>query len=291
MSIKRRTVNISLITLAGILAGAAVWILRLPPLALSTEDAVRSYNTLEINDTLRKSADFINRQLQADSVTDKVSSPSLNTSADKNSFTLNSDSGRRDIASTSFPDANLKSIGAGHPFLQEAKRVLSGRLEVEDSTRRRKILSYCEHLRMAYSTKDLDFIRQVFSEDALIIVGHTVKADKSAKSLTSSQPKVIYSLRSKQDYLRRLSNVFMANKNIGIEFSDFKINRHPTMDGIYGVSLRQKYSTESYSDDGYLFLLWDFRNPSMPLIHVRTWQPNQNLTDDDIIDISDFNLE
>lgn len=291
MSRKRKTVNISLIILAGILAGAAVWILRLPPLALSSEDAGRSDGALEITDTLRKNADFLNRQLQPDSSKNGSSSQPLTVSTDQETFSQNSISRGGDVASTSFPDANLKSIGAGHPFLKEARKVLSGRLEVEDSTRRRKILSYCEHLRMAYSTKDIDFIRQVFSDDALIIVGHTVKADKSAKALSSSQPKVVYSLRSKQDYIRRLSNVFKANKSIGIEFSDFKINRHPTMDGIYGVSLRQKYSTESYSDDGYLFLLWDFRNPSMPLIHVRTWQPNQNLPDDDVIDISDFNLE
>lgn len=43
--------------------------------------------------------------------------------------------------------------------------------------------------------------------------------------------------------------------------------RHPTMDGIYGVSLRQQYKSDRYADDGYLFLLWDFRNESMPLIH------------------------
>ena len=52
-----------------------------------------------------------------------------------------------------------------------------------------------------------------------------------------------------------------------------------------------------YSDDGYLFMLWDFRDDSMPQIHVRTWQPywmdearTKAITDDKVIDINDFRI-
>ena len=46
----------------------------------------------------------------------------------------------------------------------------------------------------------------------------------------------------------------------------------------------------------YLFLLWDFRNPAMPQIHVRTWQPafpdgHTPLPEDEILDIRNFNLQ
>ena len=86
--------------------------------------------------------------------------------------------------------------------------------------------------------------------------------------------------------------MFAINKTVDVRFSDFRIMRHPTKDGIYGVSLRQRYSSDRYSDDGWLFLLWDFRNPSMPLIHVRTWQPSATVgSSEGVIDISDFNLE
>ena len=58
------------------------------------------------------------------------------------------------------------------------------------------------------------------------------------------------------------------------------------------MSLRQRYKSDRYADDGYLFLLWDFRNPSMPLIHVRTWQPADSAGDGDgMVSISDFNLQ
>ena len=104
--------------------------------------------------------------------------------------------------------------------------------------------------------------------------------------------RVTYAIHSKRNYLLRLSKVFDMNKNVDVSFSDFRIMRHPTMDGIYGVTLRQQYKSDRYSDDGYLFLLWDFRDKTMPLIHVRTWQPAEAIHDtNEIINIQDFNLE
>lgn len=195
-------------------------------------------------------------------------------------------------ATTSFRELDTHTVSANHPFRHEVRKVLSGHLEESDSISRHKILSYCEHLRTAYTSRDIDFIRQVYSDDALIIVGHMVKSDASRASGMNLSPRVSYSIRTKKEYVDRLARIFRSAQSIDVAFSDFKILRHPTMPGIYGVTLRQKYTSGSYSDDGYLFLLWDFRDPSMPLIHVRTWQPSQSLASaDDIIDISDFNLE
>lgn len=189
---------------------------------------------------------------------------------------------------------DISTISRSSPFYQEASKVLAGKLTEEDASSRRMILNYCEHLRTAYTTKDIDFIRQVFSEKALIIVGDVVKEQASASAIRMDQPqeKVQYFVRSKQQYLAHLSQAFQANKTIDVTFSGFRILRHPTMPGIYGVTLRQAYKSDRYSDDGRLFLLWDFRNPSMPLIHVRVWQPSASVQGpDDVIGLSDFNLE
>lgn len=198
-----------------------------------------------------------------------------------------------DIArlSTSFTDAAPEDMRQGHPFAAEAKKVLAGKLSETDSVSRRKILSYCEHLRTAYTTNDIDFIRQVFSENALIIVGHNVRTGKLSANGMAHSERVDYSIRSKKQYLRNLQKVFDSNQEIKVDFSDFKIMRHPTVDGIYGVTMRQEYVSDRYSDSGYLFLLWDFRDRSMPLIHVRTWQPDENTDGEDVIGIGDFNLQ
>ena len=188
---------------------------------------------------------------------------------------------------------DITTMAKDNPFFAEASKVISGKLEEKDADNRRMILNYCEHLRTSYTTKDIDFLRQVFSDQALIIVGHVVKtADNNSAAGIEGDEKVTFSLKTKKEYLERLEMVFAANKKIDVKFTDFRIMRHPTMEGIYGVSMEQEYTSDRYSDDGYLFILWDFRNESMPLIHVRTWQPAASVNDEkEIIGIRDFYLE
>lgn len=189
--------------------------------------------------------------------------------------------------------SDLRQMARSNPFFSEASKVLSGKLEEKDAAQRRVILNYCEHFRTAYTTKDIDFLNQIFSDKALIIVGNIVKSKAgSDAAVNGADERVTYSLRTKKEYLQRLNSAFAANKKIDVAFSNFKITRHPTQNGLYGVTLRQKFKTDQYADDGYIFLLWDFRNPSMPLIHVRTWQPTAGVNGaDDIIGIQDFDLE
>ena len=197
-------------------------------------------------------------------------------------------SNKRNISKT-----DITTMAKDNPFFAEASKVISGKLEEKDADNRRMILNYCEHLRTSYTTKDIDFLRQVFSDQALIIVGNVVRsADNNSATGIEGDEKVTFSLKTKKEYLERLEKVFAANKKIDVKFTDFRIMRHPTMEGIYGVSMKQKYTSDRYSDDGYLFILWDFRNKSMPLIHVRTWQPTASVNGEkEIIGIRDFNLE
>ena len=186
---------------------------------------------------------------------------------------------------------DLKKMAKDNPFYKEAAKIMQGKLNETDANRRHTILNYCEHFRTAYTTKDIDFLRQVFSDKALIIVGNVVKPLVNDNKC-QAETRVTYAIHSKQDYISRLSKVFAANQKIDVKFSGFRIMRHPTMDGIYGVTLRQQYKSDRYSDDGYLFLLWDFRDKSMPLIHVRTWQPISSINgNNEVISLQDFNLE
>lgn len=189
-----------------------------------------------------------------------------------------------------------KNISKRSPFYEEAKKVLAGKLSETDAENRRMILNYVEHLRTSYTTKDIDFLEQLFSEEALIIVGKVIRNAPKREGQYLSQEQVQYNVKSKRAYLDRLKILFKRNKEIKLKFSDFKIMRHPTQDGIYGVTLRQGYSSDLYSDDGYLFLLWDFRDEASPLIHVRTWQPSMlndqtPLPEKDIFNIRNFNLQ
>ena len=196
---------------------------------------------------------------------------------------------------TTIGQADWKNIARGNPFYQEAAKVISGKLSESDAANRRMILNYVEHLRTSYTTKDIDFLNQLFSDDALIIVGHVVSAAPRTALETQLQKQVQFSVKTKRDYLEQLRKVFQANKQIDVQFSDFRIHRHPSSEGIYGVTLHQKYKSDRYADDGWLFLLWDFRDKDAPKIHVRTWQPGLTneqtpLPESEVISIGQFNL-
>ena len=175
-------------------------------------------------------------------------------------------------------------------------KVMSNAAAVEDFERRQLILEYVERFRNAYCLKDMDFLQQIFSDDALIITGKVVKQVKSDINRQSlNNEKIEYSKQNKKQYLTNLAKVFNANKRINVSFDEIKVVKHPAKEAFYGVTLKQGWVSDRYSDDGYVFLLWDFTNPDAPQIHVRTWQPTEIKTgvpidEDEIFTIDDFDV-
>lgn len=189
-----------------------------------------------------------------------------------------------------------KTITEQSPFYNEMKQVLSGELEDIDAENRRLILNYVEHFRTSYTTKDIDFLEQLFSENALIVVGTVIRSVPQTEMNYLPEKQIIYNVKSKREYLNRLKTVFEQNQKIDVLFDEFRIMRHPTRQDVYGVTLRQRYESDRYSDDGYLFLLWDFQDRMAPKIHVRTWQPSVKddktpLTPNEVFSIRNFNLQ
>lgn len=163
--------------------------------------------------------------------------------------------------------------------------------EITDLRRRQLILDYVEQFRTSYNTKDIQFLEQVFSDDALIITGKVISQKKDNIKLPD---KIIYKKQTKQEYLTNLRRVFANNSYIKVTFDDIKVMRHSTNPNFYGVTLHQGYTSSNYHDDGYLFLLWDFTDENHPQIHVRTWQPDQinggRISDDEIFSLNDFDI-
>ena len=174
-------------------------------------------------------------------------------------------------------------------------KVMSSATAFEDFVRRQLILEYVERFRNAYCLKDLNFLEQIFSEDALIITGKVIKQVKSDINRNSlNNEKIVYSKQNKKQYLTNLARVFRNNKRINVLFDDIKVVKHPAKADFYGVTLKQGWSSDGYSDVGYVFLLWDFSNEDAPQIHVRTWQPDQfnnaPLPEEEIFSIDDFDI-
>ena len=178
---------------------------------------------------------------------------------------------------------------------EQYSRLLLESDNVKDRRLREVILSFVETYRTAYNRKDLDYINTVFSEDAIIIVGRLIKTQKNLPDkmgqtlLTKDQVELIR--LSKTEYIKNLQTCFKKNHYIKVAFQDFNITRHPKFPEIYGVTLRQKWSSSTYSDDGYLFLMIDFKDETKPLIWVRSWQPEKFTKSGDAISLNDFIIQ
>lgn len=178
--------------------------------------------------------------------------------------------------------------------VQLYRQIIADSLEIEDVHRRQRILDYVEHFRTAYNQKDMRFLQQVFSNDAIIITGKVIRL-KPTELNPYPTDRIFYKSQDKVTYLRNLKRVFAANRYIKVNFTEIKLRRHATHKDFYGVLLKQGYVSSSYSDEGYLFMLWDFSDETSPQIHVRTWQPyyidkakKKIIAEEDIIDIADM---
>ena len=170
--------------------------------------------------------------------------------------------------------------------------VIKNNLEITDHRRRQLILDYVEQFRTSYNTKDIKFLEQVFSDDALIITGKVI--EQKAPDGIALPDKIVYKKQTKQEYITNLRRVFANNSYINVTFDEIKVIKHPANKNYYGVTLHQGYKSSSYRDDGYLFLLWDFTDEQAPQIHVRTWQPDQinggRIPEEEIFSLSDFDI-
>ena len=177
------------------------------------------------------------------------------------------------------------------------RNIMSEGTDVTDLRHRQMILDYVEQFRTSYNRKDIDFLEMIFSDDALIITGKVVKKNGRDRAAVLKN-EIIYRKYSKAEYLANLRRVFNQTSYIKVDFSEVQVTKHPTIDGYYGVLVRQGYQSSIYSDEGYVFMLWDFRDETHPQIHVRTWQPywmddahTQTIDENEIYNINSFRLK
>lgn len=158
--------------------------------------------------------------------------------------------------------------------------------ELGDLDRRMQIIDWCEHFAKAYCDKNMKFMQTIFSDDAIIITGKMTMQRVHTDMGMKDQAKVKYVQQTKLQYLSNLSRVFASNSYVNVKFEDYTVIRHGAKPNYYGVTLRQKWHTARYSDEGTVFLIWDFTNEEAPRILVRTWQP----TTEKAFKMGDFKL-
>jgi len=181
----------------------------------------------------------------------------------------------------------VKSIAFRNSDITESQ-IFNKELWSKDA--RLTLINFLEDYQTAYALQRKDYLQQVYSESALIIVGSVLKETKKSDDFRMKQEvKVKYDTLSKSQYLTRLNRVFDNNEFVNLSFSNTNFNTVSGKQNVIGVQLRQEYFSSSYSDVGYLFLMVDLRD-KLPVIHVRTWQPNETPVNE-LIDNTSFVFE
>ncbi|MFQ5452846.1 MAG: hypothetical protein ACE5D6_01505 [Candidatus Zixiibacteriota bacterium] len=173
------------------------------------------------------------------------------------------------------------------------KEIIGEGEKLDDFANRQYILQTLEIFRTAYNRKDLEYLRGIYSDDALIIVGKVLKREPREQDFLEqsqlSTQKIKFIKQSKKEYIERLDRIFKNVAFLKVNFEEVTITRHPKYKDIYGITLKQYWKTPNYYDEGYLFLMFDFKDMNRPLIHVRSWQP-QRFEDGSIMNLGMFEI-
>ncbi len=140
------------------------------------------------------------------------------------------------------------------------------------------IATFLENYKTAFALKRLEYIRSIFDDDAIIIVGHMTKqAKKGGENAKYIDNKLVkYTRMDKNTYLNNLEKSFKSNQFINIRFTDNEVKKMGKGGDTFGILIHQDYYSSSYGDTGYLFLMVDLNEVDQPCIKVRTWQPHRD---------------
>lgn len=156
---------------------------------------------------------------------------------------------------------------------------------VWSETARKAIMDFLENYQTAYALKRLDYIKNVFDDDAVIITGHVVrkqqmptmyKSPEGVATIKGGGEIIKYNHQTKDEYIRNLAKCFASNEFVNIRFANNDVIKMGKGGETYAIQIAQDYYSANYGDKGYLFLIVDINNPSQPLIKVRTWQPDKD---------------
>ena len=148
-------------------------------------------------------------------------------------------------------------------------------MDNEDWSRDSKItlLTFMEDYQTAYALRRIDYLEQIFSDNALIISGYKVMKKIDGDGIKYKNHIHLDTL-SKSQYMTKLRRHFNNKEYINLNFTETDFTQASSLKDIFGIRLRQEYYSNNYSDEGYLFLLVDLRD-ELPVIHVRAWQEDK----------------
>lgn len=196
------------------------------------------------------------------------------------SFTFGKRQFTEDVTFTFNKNVKVESVGFGLGSIAR-KDIFAKEGAAWTDDKKMVLVNFLENYRTAFALKELDYIESIFDDDAVIIVGHVTKRLEKVPGAGdgmgfATKEHVTYAQKSKKEYMEQLRRCFGTQEFINLRFSDTDVERSGIGGETYAIQLKQDYVSQTYGDQGYLFLFIDFNDIDKPLIHIRTWQPERN---------------
>lgn len=177
----------------------------------------------------------------------------------------------RDVVFTFNSDGLIDNIALG--LGESPRNDILGETSIPEKIRH-AIVEFIENYQTAFALKELGYIESIFHDNAIIITGTEIKqAGRVENYIYRNDKKIIYNRRSKKEYLSKLKNTFKSLEYVNLRFDNINVVRIDDTAEVYGIQLEQDYFSPSYNDHGYLYLQFGIKDPTKPIIYVRTWQP------------------
>lgn len=191
-----------------------------------------------------------------------------------------------DVVFTLSQEGKIESVAFGLGQVAENDILCKHAPGWTDETRE-LLMEFLENYKTAYCLKRIDYIRDIFADDAVIIIGNVARRNRvnrpdGDRSISiEGQEKINYNRYTKDEYLKNLERCFRRNEFVNIRFTNNdiqwleKYKDRPDTKELFAIQIGQEYNSTSYGDKGYLFLLVNLTDHDQPQIKIRTWQPNE----------------
>ena len=193
------------------------------------------------------------------------------------------------LALTYDSEGNLCEVNVALESRLVSRAVVQGRSDTERANRQ-LIVNFVESLLTGYSGKDGSLLKQVYSDDPLLLTPTGLKK-KSDSRMVNAMLNGLGSERSKRasqerrDYLQQVQRMLSRAPWFRIEVDDIQIMQHPMRANFYGVSLHQRECPTLGTDSGWLLMVFNLEDPANPCLELRIWQ-----TEGERLQITDLNI-
>lgn len=134
------------------------------------------------------------------------------------------------------------------------------------------IINFLEFYQTAYTLRQMDYIDDLFSDNAVMLVGSKMQAEGDLNLNQIAINSFYYRKYAVTDYLDLLQKAFGSFGWVDISLSEIIISITENKN-LYGINFVSDFTSATFGQKSRLFFVLDLKDPHSPKIIYRVWQP------------------